>query len=211
MINEFKNHEDLGLCYCRSYRLNDKSENLGIHQWGEDIDPYIWEKNKYFEKQEYVQKYLRFRNTIPNVSAVLFKKEILHIDSEILRFKFCGDWMLYIHIAENHPVSYVSKPLNYFRRYNTSATFINASLKKEKLRISEYLQIINYANKHTDKKLSEDINKYEWICNHWIGNSIIKNNNKIGYYFPNIPFILKLSFYKLILTKILKSIFLINK
>jgi glycosyltransferase involved in cell wall biosynthesis len=211
LIKEFEENPELGLCYCRSNRINEKDEEFGILHWGEVINTGSWENNRYFEKGEYVANYLRFRNTIPNVSAVLFKKDIFFISEEVKNMKLCGDWLLYVNLAFKYPVSYVSKPLNYFRRYSASTTFKNTSLKKERLRIKEYFHVINYANKISGRKLSQNIQMYTWICAEWINNKQLKKDAKLGYYFPNIPLSLTFVFYKMLILSLLRSVLHVSK
>jgi hypothetical protein len=63
------------------------------------------------------------KNTIPNVSAVVFKKRnITPVLDEMIKFKVAGDWFFYVWLLKQGRISYIAKPLNLHRRHNNSIT-----------------------------------------------------------------------------------------
>lgn len=205
MLNQISKDENLGFVYCRSHRTNDKGEPNGVNIWGEQIDPEIWSRHQSFEKKEFVNKYLRFRNIIPNVSAVLFRKEKIAIDEDVIKMELCGDWMLYSKIAVNSAVGYVSDPLNYFRRHAAATTFKGVSISKEKKRIREYLRVIRFNLNISGNRLSDSIDQYSWIAFGWINNRTLRKKFPISFFFPNLPLPLFICFYKIGIKKILNG------
>jgi glycosyltransferase involved in cell wall biosynthesis len=81
---------------------------------------------------EFALKYLTTSNIILNVSAVLFRREmlsdVLNSDLKELRsYRFAGDWAVYLHLCKHlGEITYVSQPLNIHRRHGSSATHITS-------------------------------------------------------------------------------------
>ena len=70
---------------------------------------------------------MAIKNTIPNVSAVVFKKNIIsnvlkEKISEIIQYKHVGDWITYIYILSLGNIAYSNKELNKHRRHEKSVT-----------------------------------------------------------------------------------------
>ena len=70
---------------------------------------------------------LVIKNTIPNVSAVLFSKTgvasaLKKLDPDLNRLKIAGDWMLYSEMLLQGNIAFVSKSLNNHRRHTRSVT-----------------------------------------------------------------------------------------
>ncbi|MFN7054349.1 MAG: hypothetical protein ACK4SV_02200, partial [Hyphomonas sp.] len=70
---------------------------------------------------------LSVKNTIPNVSGALFRREALaqvlrkHM-KDIRAFRVAGDWCAYAHLALMGKVAFDPRALNYHRRHTSSVT-----------------------------------------------------------------------------------------
>jgi hypothetical protein len=63
-------------------------------------------------------RYMFLFNTIPNASAVLLRRFSIERAGGVPQdMHLCGDWMTYINILHFYDISFVSKPLNYFRQH----------------------------------------------------------------------------------------------
>jgi hypothetical protein len=116
----------------------------------------------------FLEKYLVYKNVIPNASAVLIRKEIFqslagtNIEDEL---RYCGDWLLYFKIVSNKKVAFVSKILNDFR-YHSQSVIAKASSIENRITIIN----IDFLMR---SKMVLFLNKYK------IGNkAIILQNNK---------------------------------
>jgi glycosyltransferase involved in cell wall biosynthesis len=74
------------------------------------------------------------KNTIPNVSAALFKAENLKMtltrhQSELESLKVAGDWFLYLHLLSSGTISFCSRSLNMHRRHPSSVTSSLAKIR----------------------------------------------------------------------------------
>lgn len=104
-------------------------------------------------KQE-IEEIMAIRCTIPNVSAVVFKKtpELLRYLKQAEKFEQVGDWYLYARLLENRKIFYNKKSLNLFRVHKKSAT------KRGKVHLREVLMMQDYFRKKYN--LSESVIKW---------------------------------------------------
>ena len=76
---------------------------------------------------EEVEAGLAVKNTLPNVSAVLFRREALlrvmqeHIE-EITQYRIAGDWLVYLLLLRDGGLSFNAESLNQHRRHGNSVT-----------------------------------------------------------------------------------------
>ena len=76
---------------------------------------------------EEVAQALAVKNTIPNVSAVLFRREPLlavlrEHEDEICGYRIAGDWVAYLHLLARGGIHYQPASLNRHRRHQNSVT-----------------------------------------------------------------------------------------
>jgi glycosyltransferase involved in cell wall biosynthesis len=94
---------------------------------------------------------LSVKNTIPNVSAVLFRsdhlKRVLRLhQAEIEGMKVAGDWLLYLRLLSSGTISFCSHSLNMHRRHTSSVT---SSLDKVR-HLDEIISMQNLASEIVD-------------------------------------------------------------
>lgn len=112
------------LSYCQSHRVDSKNKIAGnwiTHTAHFNEQPFS--KNFIVNGNKFIEDYLIHKNVIPNVSAVLFKKEEL-MKICPLNFqpymRYNADWYYYIQLICNAKVAFVAKSLNYFRYHEKS-------------------------------------------------------------------------------------------
>lgn len=73
---------------------------------------------------EELDRNLAVYNSIPNISAVVFKKmsELKRILNESKTYKLCGDWYFYVELARRGKIAYCSEALNSHRVHEDSVT-----------------------------------------------------------------------------------------
>lgn len=95
-------------------------------RWSRDKEKTGHYKNSYIKDgQDEIKEIMAIRCTIPNVSAVIFKKNGVPYEKllkEAEKFTQVGDWYFYTKILENGKISYNKKSLNYFRVHKGSVT-----------------------------------------------------------------------------------------
>lgn len=94
-----------------------------------------------------LNKNLAVYNSIPNVSAVVFRKisGIDNILEQAKQYKLCGDWYFYIELAKRGNIAYTNKILNYHRIHNNSVT---NSIEYDE-RLKEIISIHNHVQTTT--------------------------------------------------------------
>ena len=161
-INEFTRIKELELVYTDSMVVDDC--NAIVHRdlsfWTNEISLTKWNSSYTNNGREEIVKALSRKNTIPNASAVVFKKKFF---PEVLSYKYCGDWLFWIKILETGNMTFIKQPLNYFRTHgNTTRTqsLSPARLKlflRERSLILSYLKMKQLIEQHSFRQLKKDI------------------------------------------------------
>lgn len=116
LVRVLDESKDVGVAYCRSNVVDEDSNYLydeGI--WFDVLDSQRW-KNSFFNNGlEHIKSYLQDFNTIPNASAVIFRRNLFKLNEIPDDFKYMGDWYFWILLLSKSNVYYHSTPMNYFR------------------------------------------------------------------------------------------------
>lgn len=130
-----------GLAFCDTYRVvgetvgNRQSDYYHLH--GADH----WLKDYDAAGVDEVRNSLYYWNTIPNASAVLFRKEVYNsIGGAPEDMVLCGDWMTWIRMLLVSDVSYVLEPLNYFRCHGGTVRGTASAVRS----LIEQYQVLQY-------------------------------------------------------------------
>jgi glycosyltransferase involved in cell wall biosynthesis len=159
-LNSLVSQEDdfAGLTYCNSAQVDSEGRKLSsdFSQYLERIKRRNFKKSYYTDGEREIIDCLSIQNTIPNVSAVLFRSDLLKrkLESSIIfsqSLKTAADWYLYIQILEEASVYYSCLTLNAQRRHKKSV--IGSSTRD--LMVSEILQVQEYVGSRY--KLPKDV------------------------------------------------------
>lgn len=192
-----------GIAYCRSARVENENINMNYF-WADGLDSFKWKKNYYNSGTNEITESLIYRNTIPNASACVFRKDIVDTNVPISDFKYAGDWLFWIHLLKNSSVGFIAEPLNFFRIHSLSSRAIKDVSMEEK-RFKEYFCVIDEARKLSNKgKIKPDeYSKYEWIMDeYW---SKRKRFGILSVVFPFIPAKHRRMYYSFLIEKIFKN------
>lgn len=93
------------------------------------IEPNALTRSEVFDGAEFVSRFLAVKNTILNVSSVLWRRDALlqtlkACRSELGQYRMAGDWRLYVECLSvpGAKIAYVADPLNVHRRHAQSVT-----------------------------------------------------------------------------------------
>ena len=120
---------DVKLAYCDSYCIDSSGEILKNYNYYDnylkELSPIKWNREYKQDGDAEVNDGLAVKNTIPNVSGVLFRKRevtkhLAEIEKTITKFRFCGDWNFYLHLLCGGKICYTPVKLNYHRRHDSS-------------------------------------------------------------------------------------------
>ncbi|MEN2400341.1 glycosyltransferase family 2 protein [Flavobacterium sp. MC2016-06] len=137
VIKPLLGNSEIILSYCQSHRTNENGAITG--NWithTDNLTSDFFSKDFEIEGNLFIEKFLIFKNVIPNASAVIFRKDIcleeyLQIGEGL---RYCGDWVLYFKMILNNKLVFVSESHNYFRYHNKSV-IANAVKEKSKVYI----------------------------------------------------------------------------
>jgi hypothetical protein len=137
--------ERLSLAYAESRVVGAESEWLAdsYRFYTDSVSPTKWLSSYVEEGHREIDQALGIKNTIPNVSAVLFRRSVLsrHIQSTTT-FTYCGDWWAYISCLGDGRIAYHPEALNIHRRHSGSVTSVGEAglaMLEEALRIKSAL------------------------------------------------------------------------
>lgn len=119
------------LAYAESMRIDEEHAILrkDCRDWTRMIDEKRWNQDYIKNGIEEIKEALSITNTIPNVSAVVFKKFDASMMEEIeQQFILSGDWYLYLKRLQEGDIFYCSESLNYFRKHRGS---VSTDVKKD--------------------------------------------------------------------------------
>ena len=113
----------------------------------EEIDAERW---KSYYKDEGIQEIslsMCFKNTMPNASAVMFRRKAVKSDciSRLRKYRLVGDWLLYFSVLKEGKVAFIPEAINYHRRHSGTIT---SKIEKEDRHAQEILDLKQYIFDH---------------------------------------------------------------
>ena len=123
LVERLDSDPGIVLAYSQSNRMSIQGELTGSWlDYTSDLDPDgLFETDFVMDGKEYINRFLIHRNTIPNASAVVFRKSIYSkIGGAPEELKNNGDWLTWLKMLCYGDIAYVAQPLNYFRYHDTS-------------------------------------------------------------------------------------------
>ena len=125
-------HPGTVLSYCESRQVDEAgivhaSDYLGYLA---DVDPARWRRDYRRRGVDEIAQALSVKNTIPNVSAVVFRRDALvrvlqaHLE-ELASLRNAADWCCYMRLLTDGDIAFTPKPLNNHRRHQRGVTIAN--------------------------------------------------------------------------------------
>lgn len=119
---------DVVLAYCQSQQIDEYGAVLANDylDYTADVSG-KWADDHVADGLEEIGHALSIKNTIPNVSAVVFRRTALMAAMEIIGdrlydYRVAGDWLVYMHVLGHGKAYYHSQSLNRHRRHTVSVT-----------------------------------------------------------------------------------------
>ena len=163
---------NLGLAYCQSRLINGDGDEIGDGlNYTSDLDDQRWKTDFINNGRNEIRNYLIFKNTIPNASAVLTRRNVLNntlpVDDS---FKLCGDWMHWGKVLLHSDLVYVAEPLNLWRLGSSNSRLSPPGVTEW----SEGQQVIEYFSQalgYNESQKSEMLMAFATRCINWKANS----------------------------------------
>lgn len=141
LVAVLDSHPNVGLVYCQSNVIDEQGRVLlRCDKWTEFLDATRWRSDFINEGGDECARYLIHTCTIPNASAVLFRRALYEragFADETMRYS--ADWLMWVSILLGSDVAFVAEPLNRFRRHGTS---VSAAMARSATELLERLRVM---------------------------------------------------------------------
>ena len=131
------------IVYCQSMIIDENGTEIeSFLKYTNNIDSEKWLTDYWADGETEIRESLSLRNTIPNVSACIFRRSaLLEIGLASTEFALCGDWMTYVRLLEGRLLAFCAAPLNRYRRHpqTVRASSHEGLLFTETYRVLEYI------------------------------------------------------------------------
>jgi len=125
----FFRDEAVMLAYSRMQFVNQHGEPNSF-TFEDHVSPHMdaskWSRDYVEAGHREVESALAIKNTIPNVSGVVFRppapNSALLEDESWLNMKVCGDWVFYLHLIAGGRVAYCARTTNYFCLHSANSS-----------------------------------------------------------------------------------------
>ena len=167
LLRPLRANPDIGLAYCQSWMVNDwKKKYPTARQYTDDLDPERWKSDYSNSGADECKRYMLYKNTIPNASAVVFRKSIYFKAGRAPEdMVYMGDWLTWIRMLTISDISFISEPLNYFRFHGRSVRHSNhfrPRFYSERFQVLAYLTT-TFDIKKPDLQLVRDLILDDWL------------------------------------------------
>lgn len=122
------------MSYCQSRQIDEHGAVLcgDYLDYVADLGAQRWRTAYRASGNEEIAQALFLKNTIPNVSAVVFDRQALKVvlethGEEISSFRNAGDWVTYLRLLEAGDIAFTPEALNDHRRHGNSVTIGNSN------------------------------------------------------------------------------------
>jgi glycosyltransferase involved in cell wall biosynthesis len=126
---------DVVMSYTQSRQIDEDGGQIAADylRYVADIDRRKWTRDYVVPGRTEIADALFIKNTIPNVSAVVFRRTALMAvltahGEEIMSYRHAGDWVTYLRLLERGSIAFKRWPLNAHRRHAASVTVGNFNL-----------------------------------------------------------------------------------
>ncbi|RDS83407.1 glycoside hydrolase family 99-like domain-containing protein [Dyella psychrodurans] len=169
-----QSHSEAVLGYTQSEQIDESGKVLSPDYLGytDDLDLARWSESYLADGVDEVTAGLAVKNTLPNVSAVLFRREALlevlqdNIE-DIASYRIAGDWLVYLLMLKKGKMVYDASPCNQHRRHSTSVTLGSAA----ELHYQEVVRVQRAAEKlfELDERTKESARLYARMVRSHLG------------------------------------------
>jgi glycosyltransferase involved in cell wall biosynthesis len=171
---------DIVLSYCQSRMVDKNSAVLADDylQYVSDVDQALWRNDYNRPGRVEIEEALSVKNTIPNVSAAVFRRNALievldaHLD-EMTTLRNAADWLCYLRMMTKGSVNFVARSLNNHRRHQRSTTLSASASDRRHLeeiirmqRLAASLARVSPERKAAARRWSESVAEQFHIVQH---------------------------------------------
>lgn len=166
-VSAFYSDPNCAISYCRSLSIDGYGNAIReMPFWPDGLSETRWKSDFSNDGTTEIQTGLKFRNTIPNASAVVFSKSHASTIQIPGNLRFVGDWYFWTELAKTGTVHFFADELSGFR-FHAQTTRSTKSKYTEELRMGEYLWMANrMAGKFIVGQKANDPS-HDWMTDGW--------------------------------------------
>lgn len=160
MLAKFDEDPDVVLAYSQSAQISSSGELVAAdyRDYTNDISQSRWNDDYIVDGSVEAANSFAIKNTIPNVSGVLFRREalvkaLLACQEDLKRYRIAGDWRVYVELLKMGKIAFCSEALNSHRRHERSVTLDNFNQRQ----LDEISSMQAFVADHFD--VSADVSK----------------------------------------------------
>jgi len=136
LVSLVDSQENVSVAFCNSIIFRDNEVVTTGHSG---------QMQEIVEGKTFIRERMLFGNTIFNASMAIFQRSAAQqVDFTLIQtFKFCGDWLFWIQLAQQGQVGSSGKVLNYFRKHNADVSgkiYAQGQFHQELYRLVQILQ-----------------------------------------------------------------------
>ena len=142
MVQRLDAHPNVGLAYANSVYI-DENDFVGgeMDPWTRPTHPERWQQDFVNSGLDECRHYLVLRNSIPNASAVVFRRALYEqVGGADEDMQLCGDWATWVKLLLASDVAYVAEPLNLYRVPHAHS--VRTQTFRRPVHLVEYLRIV---------------------------------------------------------------------
>lgn len=145
LVGVLEDDPDVAFVYSESAMVDDNGTLLGLTSERLNYEPLDqWRSDFIHSGEDEIRSNLAYRNTVPNASAVVFRRDLYRAAGGADATYTClGDWDMWAKLAMAGGVGYIAEPLNRFRFHagtvRSSLRWRPSVLLEDQRRIAEYL------------------------------------------------------------------------
>jgi glycosyltransferase involved in cell wall biosynthesis len=129
LVAILEEYPNIGLAYAQSWLIDSQGNILGDGSgWTADLHPTRWHSYYINYGRDEIAKYLVYKNTIPNASGVLIRRQALEKCGGVIQeyYRLCGDWIQWIKILSLSDIAFVPERMNFWRQKTSNARVASA-------------------------------------------------------------------------------------
>ncbi len=145
---------NIGISYCQSNFVDQDGKIFGNHiESLRNLDQALWNYDFVMEGREFLRRFLRRMNCLPNASGIVFRRELIDLIDwkDVTTFAVCGDWWVWSSFLQKVNIHFTAESLNYFRFDTTTS---RSKAQRDLSRVREHFKIFSMINNRID--LTED-------------------------------------------------------
>ena len=146
MVEALQRSPRIGLAYCHTQPIDDAGRVIDADYYARyvgELDPGRWRSDFENDGREEVRAYLARKNTITNVSGVVFRRAAyMAAGLAPEEMRMCGDWLMYCRVLHDWDVAFVAEPMNFHRQHaarHTQNSVLDLTYFEEFLRVQQYV------------------------------------------------------------------------